>query len=336
MASTSLHIAMADSRQSGRSALIALGDESFEARACAIMGGHHVLGGLVAISRSPMDEVAVRTLERGALVLAVILLAARTPAGHHHGTDDTWFREILNPVCNSPRQLELAAKARGFNADQAWTLALFRPTSAASTPQVIATLRRLRSRSKQASMLLTELDGEFAVLLPTADACSLYAESKAQLTESTDLQVRAVISAPCNHLSEVAASLSGLRSCLDLLDASEASSGVFSADEMIPFAAAFEGGSSPNGLRVRSFIAAAIGPLLEHDRQRHAAVASSVLSFFDHGCNITSSAAHLGIHVNTLKNHLGIARTLVGSWDKAGRGLTIHLALRMARLRGQF
>ncbi len=73
-----------------------------------------------------------------------------------------------------------------------------------------------------------------------------------------------------------------------------------------------------------------IGPLRRADQMRGTALVNTLLTYMDNGHNGRAAARILGVHVNTLHNRLETIGSLLPGWNEPGRGLEVHLALRLA------
>jgi DNA-binding PucR family transcriptional regulator len=89
------------------------------------------------------------------------------------------------------------------------------------------------------------------------------------------------------------------------------------------------------GGELGAFIEATVGVLRAHDRRRSADLCGTLLSYLENAQNARATADALGVHVNTLRQRLESADTLLGSWREGGRALELHLALRLLELQRQ-
>ncbi|MFS2053211.1 PucR family transcriptional regulator, partial [Variovorax sp. CT11-76] len=80
---------------------------------------------------------------------------------------------------------------------------------------------------------------------------------------------------------------------------------------------------------LNTFLDATIGALTSHDRKRGAELTSTLLAYFDCNQNAKTTAARMGIHVNTVRQRLASVEELLGHWGSASRALEIHVALRL-------
>ena len=84
---------------------------------------------------------------------------------------------------------------------------------------------------------------------------------------------------------------------------------------------------------VSGFIDATVGRLVAHDLRRNTGLADTLLAYLEHAQNARSTADHLQIHVNTLRQRLEVVDDLLKGWRDDGRFLELHVALRLHRLR---
>jgi len=105
---------------------------------------------------------------------------------------------------------------------------------------------------------------------------------------------------------------------------------VFHESELALYAMLFAG---KTGAEVDLFLQATLGELAPGDDTRKAGLATSLLSYLDHGRHARATATALGIHINTLKQRLDAVTTLTADWREPTRQLEIHMALRVWSLR---
>ena len=82
------------------------------------------------------------------------------------------------------------------------------------------------------------------------------------------------------------------------------------------------------------FVAAVLGPVLDYDRERGAALVETLAAWFDAGGSLRATAEALHVHPNTVGQRLDRVGSLLGDdWRAPARGLDLQLALRLHRLR---
>lgn len=83
----------------------------------------------------------------------------------------------------------------------------------------------------------------------------------------------------------------------------------------------------------QQFVDARIGPLIDWDARRSTTLTQTLLTYFDCGHSTSATAAALHVHPNTLRQRLDRVTALLPGWAQAERMLELHLALRLHALR---
>ena len=326
-----LHAALDASRLSGRS--VALPDaEGSTGRLAAIVGGGRLLGGLVASSAAPLSDVALRTLERSALVLAVLLLAPDLPVRAAANRPEGLLLDLLNPLRAGSAALVRQAAAQGLQDAGAAVLALLLPTGASRHAVTAAVVRRLRARLDPRRTLVDELDDTVVVLASRSQPEALRQTLQRALDDEPRLRAAGLVSAPCIALAALPSTLAALQRGLALLDRLGHGGAIRLLTSLAPCIAAFSAGATPDSAALSAYIDANVGPLLARDRARGTRLSESLLVYLDLGHNAKAAAHQLGVHVNTLNNRLTAATALLEPLQLPGCGLEVHLALRLAAL----
>lgn len=335
MKNFSVHAALDESRLSGRSVAASATAATLSGshgRIAAIVGGRRLLGGLFTLSAVPLSDVEVRTLERSALVLAVMLLSPGRLSEHAASWRESLLLDMLNPLRTGNASLARQAAAHGFQDDGTPVLALMQTSGGNTSITPEALVRALRERLPARRSLVDELNGTVVVLSWAQQPEPLRRLLEQTLADAPGVAARGLVSAPCATFAALPAALASLQRGLALLDALGGNSGIRLEAQLAPYVAAFSGATQTDTGVLTGFIEATIGPLLAHDSSRAARLAPSLLMYLELGCNARAAAVKLGIHVNTLNNRLAGAAALLGPWDAPGRGFELHLALRLAAL----
>lgn len=338
LAGLHVHAALDDSRLRGRSVPIRapLGRH---ARLAAIVGGTRLLGGLLVLDAAPLSDVALRTLERSAMVMALMLLAPPRTLEAQAADAAQLLADLLHPLRVGSAQLARMAAMRGLSSHSVTVLALIEVAVEGSIADATSkALQRRLQASLDSRALLCELDGRLVVLCPDLEPAALRLALQKALGEKPQHKVLGLISARCQSLAQLPSQFAKLFKCLGMVrqldpEPTSTKGAIHLVDEFAPFVASF-GAAQPDGSpAAQAFIDATIGQLLAHDQTRGTQLAASLLMYLDLSCNAKQAASRLEIHVNTLNNRLATASALLGSLDRPGRRLSLHLALQLEKLR---
>jgi DNA-binding PucR family transcriptional regulator len=324
--SGALTAALRQSRQSGLSVpAYEQGGES--CRAMAVIGGNDVLGAVLLFRRGGLDEVAVRTFERSAAVIGIVLLSRERVEALKTRDAAALLRALL-----SPRQDDLALahdRAAALGLDLAQPLSLMVVDMADARAAHAA--RRLRATQAAGGALFDEIDGSLVLLTATTRAEA----HRRRLAELAGQELQAdflgVVSRPLAAAAEVPATYSTLRRALPVLRRLGIRAQVVPQNEMALYATLFETHDQES---LAAFLAGSIGPLTSYDSKRGTELAQTLLCYFDCNQNAKVAAQKLGIHVNTVRQRLATIEDLLGHWGNATRALEIHIALRLWSLGG--
>jgi GAF domain-containing protein len=83
----------------------------------------------------------------------------------------------------------------------------------------------------------------------------------------------------------------------------------------------------------QQFVEAQIGPLIAWDARRSTDLTRTLLTYFDCAHSTSATAAVLHVHPNTLRQRLDRVTALLPGWAQAERMLELHLALRLHAIR---
>lgn len=87
--------------------------------------------------------------------------------------------------------------------------------------------------------------------------------------------------------------------------------------------------------RVESIISAALGPVIEYDREKQTALVQTLWVFFRCDRHHVRTAEELHVHPNTLRQRLERVASLLGDdWLSSHRSSMVYLALQLEQLRG--
>ena len=325
--SNALAQALRESRQVGRS-VIAYEFAGESCRINAVIGGNDVLGSVLLFRQAGLDELAIRTFERCASIVGVVLLSRERVEASRSRDQSTLLRALI-----SPRQDDLALlceRAERFGIDLAQPSSLLLVEM--RDPDASYAARHLRSANLLSHAIFDEIDGVLVVLCATAR----YAEERQIIVELAKHQFaagyRGVLSRPAAGPGELPALHVTLRRALPLLRRIGVDHQFIGQNEMALYSTLFE---THDQVSLGAFLDATIGALTSYDAKRGSELMATLLCYFDCNQNAKVAAQRLCIHVNTVRQRLATIEDLLGHWGKASRALEIHVALRLWSLTGK-
>lgn len=296
------------------------------AGACAtlILAGSEMLGTL-ALVRERVDSGEMRSLERAALVTALILLSQRMVAEAELRVRGEILEDLLGAPHRDPEGLRRRAALMGLRLDRPHTVLAARCRSGRRRGIVQAAT----GFAAHASGLAGEYRGDVIALLPAdqdpaADTARALA---AHLSRSVDDAVTVGAAAAAPGAEALVSAHQEAQRCLEVLLALDRDGEGACADELGIYGLLFhQAGRS----ELRAFVRRTIGPVLDYDARRGGELAHTMLTYFSRDASLTKAAADLFIHVNTLYQRIDRISSLLGpGWRHGDQALQVHLALKV-------
>lgn len=313
--------AQGESRHTGRS-VVAFEADGETCRLNAVIGGNDVLGTMLLFRSEALDSVAIRTFERSASIIGIVLLSRERVEASQNRDQSSLLRDLL-----SPRQddlVRLSDRAERFGVD------LHRPTSIilleSRAADVALLARRLRAIQGLPRALYDNVDGVLTVLCATSRVDEMRREVEALARQHFGPAFLGVASRPIAQVSDIAVLNAALRRALPVVARIGAQGHVIGQSELALYSTLFE---THDQTSLHTFFESHIGALIAYDKKRGTELVSTLLSYFDCNQNAKVAADRLGIHVNTMRQRLSTAEGLIGHWGNALRALEIQVALRL-------
>lgn len=316
--------ALRHSRETGRSVPAWEGDDE-SCRVMAVIGGDGILGAALLFHTGGLEEIAIRTFERSASVIGVVLLSRqRLEASKSHDASDL-LRALVWPRQGESKELLGRAELHGVDLARPLALMLVEMDG----PSAGYAARRFRTMRPLPNALVDDLDGTLVILCGATGALDARLAVSAWARSELHAAHRGVLSRPVGGPAEIPALYATLGRALPVLRRIGVQGQIVNQNELALYSTLFE---SHDQASLGSFLEATIGPLISLDRKRSAELAPTLLSYFDNNQNAKTTAQRLGIHVNTVRQRLATIETLLGHWGQASRALEIHIALRLWQL----
>ncbi|GCD90834.1 GAF domain-containing protein [Nocardioides sp. LS1] len=310
--------AVAEAVASGRS--VAVGASYV---AAALAGTEH-LATLVLHGRDrPLELAERRTLERGALVTALVLLFARTVAQ----TEERLGGELLiDLVEGDAPALQLRERARRQRVVLEAPLAF--AVAATDGLERHAGVRVAARLAAQQRGLAGEHRGAVVLLVPGADPVAVGQRLADAVAEAGGVATVGVEAADPETLRT---SYAEARRCLDTL-VTLGRTGDVSDPAGLGLTRLLLGDNGPEQLG--EYVETTLGPVLAYDAQRGTSLLETLEAWFASGSRVKDTGEALHVHPNTVVQRLDRIGELLGAdWREPGRGLDLQLALRVHRLR---
>jgi GAF domain-containing protein len=310
-------------RRSGRS--VEVGEGTYVAVAAA---GDEQLGTLL-VRAGALDRAERRTLERAAIVTALVLLFTRTEAEAEERVRGELLADLLTGRDLDGERLRERARRQGADLDVPGVLAVARLAGPDPHRVPRAAARLARERHGLAAVherrVVLLVAGEDPLELGAVLRDRLAADDAADGPGAT-VGVVAVPSAPPLGTAYVEA-----RRCVDTLLAL-GRAGEVSDPAHLGVARLLLGTSGPAELA--AFVEATLGPVLAYDAARGTALAPTLSAWFAAGGSLRGTGEALHVHANTVAQRLDRVTDLLGpGWREPERALDLQLALRLHDLR---
>lgn len=289
--------------------------------AIGVIAAHEQLGTLVVGAPGALEEADQRTVERAAVVTALVMLFERQADDSRQRARNRVVSDLvtargstdertgyLRSAGLDPRDPRCLLVVRGGDPTQQRALAL-------SVSTVLG----------EGSLVGTH-DDVIVALVPGVDPDVLARSLAERLTRGPQVTVGG--SGPVVDVDVLPGTYEeGLRTVRALAALGRAGTGA--AATGLGFAGLIVGGDPD----VHEYVSSVLGPVIAYDAERGTDLAGTLVSYFAAGSSPRHAAGALHVHVNTVTQRLARVSMLLGDdWQHPERALEIQLALRMRRL----
>ncbi|NMR19093.1 helix-turn-helix domain-containing protein [Cellulomonas fimi] len=310
--------------------------------AAAVTAADERMGTLVLGGRGPLDAGDQRTLERAAVVTALLLLFRRQSAETEHQMRTDLLADLLTQPEGRPQdEATLAARARavGIDLTAPHVVAVCHPATGRPRRSVVlaagavvaggSLLGSGPGTSTPGSVgggLVAEHAGDIVVLVRGEDASGVASQLASRLSHQGPVTVGAA--GPVTPREGLRRAYEEARRTADALVAlGTPGTGSTAAD--LGFAGLVVGGAPDVG----RYVADVLGPVLDYDARRRSDLVGTLEAYYAAGASPSRAASTLHVHVNTVTQRLERVTGLLGAdWTEPSRSLEVQLALRLHRL----
>lgn len=299
--------------------------------AAAVSAAGDRMGTLVLGGRGDLDAGDQRTVERAALVTALVLLFHQQAAEAEQRLRTDLLADLLAAAQGErPREPDaLLARARLLGVDLAapHVLAVCRAGAGQPRRGLLLAAGATALGGDGAQGLVGEHGGDVVVLVPGTDPSAAASRLASRLSRASS-PVTVGAAGPVVPLDGLpAAHLEARRTAEALIALGTPGRGAAAPD--LGFAGLVVGGAAD----VHRYVLGVLGPLIEYDERRGSDLVGTLEAYFAAGASPSRAAAALHVHVNTVAQRLErVARLLGEGWSEPSRALELQLALRLHRL----
>ena len=308
---------VAETRETGR---LAHGGDTW---AISVQGGSSQMGSLVLGGVDRLDDSDRRTLERAAVVSALVLLFERAAADAEQRVRTDLVSDLITGR-GDPSALQ--ARARHSGVDPTRPHAVLVACADGETPR--RTLLLAAHAAAGPGSIVGEHDGHVVALVPSEDAHGAAAALASRLRRLGTVTVGAA--GPVQVAQEVPAAWAEAARTASALTAL-GMAGRGASAEHLGFAGLVVG-STPD---IEGYVRRCLGTLLDYDERRGSELVKTVQAYFSAGGSPRHAASLLHVHVNTVSQRLDRVSHLLGQdWQQPARALELQLALHLRHLSG--
>ncbi|WP_242494737.1 helix-turn-helix domain-containing protein [Nocardioides zhouii] len=294
--------------------------------AVALAGTEH-LATLVLRRDEPLDLAGRRTLERGALVTALVLLFARSVADAEERLGGQLLADLLE--AGGEARDRLRDRVRRHSASLDGPLVVAAAAVDGADPQRAG--RAAVAYAQRLSGLAGEHRGVVVVVVPSDDARGVGVDLQAAIAAADGRATVGVAATTDAREDRLVAAHAEARRCLDTLLRLGRVEEV-SDPAGLGVARLLLGDNDPE--HVAAFVESMIGPVRAWDERRGTGLVDTLEEWFASGGRLKEAAAALHVHPNTVTQRLDRIGELLGDgWRDPSRSLDLQLALRLERLR---
>jgi hypothetical protein len=295
--------------------------------ACAtpVTAGTQPLAVLAAL-RGDLGDADQRTLERAALVVAILLLTERQLAEAEQRVRGDLLADLLADAQPDPDGLHRRAHLLDTDLDIAHTVVVAEPVRMEDRR---ATVTALTGLAGQLDGLAGENGRAVVLLLPGTDPHTAAHHTAAQARRAGCV-VTVGAAGPAAGPAAIRDAHRDARQCVDVLTALNRMGTVATVDDLGAYGILF----GPAGRdRVQRFVHRTLAPAIDHDNAHGTDLLTTIEAYLDADGAHGRAAAALFIHPNTLYQRIERINRLLGAdWRTGDHALQLRLAVKLHRI----
>jgi GAF domain-containing protein len=278
---------------------------------------------------APLADTDIRSLERAALVTALLLLDLRAHDEARSRVMGELFADLGDRAGSDEAAIRRRAAASGVTLPEPPYVVLaaldVRESGSNGTLGQEATRLALRARG-----LCRVQSSHVALILPGSDPAGTAQDAAGRLSDVEHSPITVGGAGPFDSLTAAAAASSRALTCAKVLATIGRPGTGATPEQLGVYTLLF---SEAGRDQIEDFVAEAVGPVLDYDATRDGNLMQTLEAYFDVGGQTGKLAEALFVHVNTLYQRLERIDRLIGAgWRRGEQSLQVHLAVRLARL----
>ncbi|MEV6632677.1 GAF domain-containing protein [Actinoplanes sp. NPDC051470] len=318
--------AVEQARRSGRWATTSDGAGRWHS-AAAIQAGDTHLGALLLTRDEEPTPVDIRTLERSAQIMGLLILKETAVAEAEERVSGELLTELLVSAPPVGPAQRARAHARGVDVDSLNVIVVVQ----AETKLASEVSRRLHAMSREWNGLAGEHLGRATLLAAADDPAGLAATVHGRLRRELGSPVRAVAEGVPDGTWGRAFEIAG--KCCDLMLGLGLTDQGSTTEPYAMYALLFDPGRAQD---LDRFLTESLAPLLAYDQRRSTRLVATLSAYFGNSGNLARTAGALHVHTNTLLKRLDRVESILGDqWRTPDRALQLQVALRLHELRNR-
>jgi len=286
-----------------------------------VTAAHEPLGLLVLGGLQELDEPDQRTVERAAVVTALVLLFERQAQDAQQQVRTDLVSDLVAGRGDRADRVQ-AVRAHGLDTQKPYCLLVLRAEEGVSRRALVLSAHAAIG----ASGVVGEHEGDVLALVSGKDPGALARTMASRLSRGGGVTVAGV--GPLTDIDGIATGhREAVRTVGALVSLGHGGTGGAAAD--LGFAGLIVG-SDPD---VSSYVQRVLGALLEYDDARGTNLLGTLEAYFAAGSSPRHAATQLHVHVNTVAQRLERISALLGpTWQRPHRALELQLAARLRHL----
>lgn len=299
-----------------------------EVCATPVIAGSRIMA-VLAVSRGSLTDADLRTLERAALVAAILLLTDRQVAEAEQRVRGDLLADLFADVQPDPDGLRRRARLLGADLDRQHTVVVARPERAEDRQAVVSAMSGFAAQS---GGLCGEHGRAAVALIPGTEAAAVACRAGDLVRRAVPAAVTVGLAGPADGPARMRDAYRDAHQCVAVLCALDRGGEVATPADLGVFGLLL----GPAGAdRAAEFVRRTLGPLLDYDRRRGSDLLGTIEAYFAADGIHARAAAALFIHNNTLYQRIGRINELLGDgWRSGQAALQVQMAVTLHRIAG--